>query len=354
MHNVGNICLLLELVFLLHFFYPTLACLVMLFMKNNIIGLFTLFLYLLFTGELQAQDAEFTQFYANPLYLNPAFAGSNICPRVSLNYRNQWPGLNKTYITYAASYDRYVRAVSGGIGALVLADKAGNGTLNTTDASLMYSYSIHPTREFSVSFGLQGTYHQKTVDWSKLTFGDMIDPKRGFVWNTHEQPKVYPVQKTQAVDFSAGILGYSKRYFFGLAAHHLNQPDEAFIYEGGSKLPMKITAHAGAMLPVGGKHSDTKISPNVLFQQQGNFQQLNLGFYVMHGAVTGGLWYRNQDSFILLLGYQTGMLRFGYSYDVTVNKLANATAGSHEISTQFLFTCKPPKKIHRPDSCPAF
>ena len=59
-----------------------------------------------------AQDPQFTQFYANPLYLNPAFAGSTRCPRVGLNYRNQWPSLNKAYITESASYDQHFDAIA--------------------------------------------------------------------------------------------------------------------------------------------------------------------------------------------------------------------------------------------------
>ena len=58
--------------------------------------------------EVFAQDPTFTQFYANPLYLNPAFAGSNKCPRISMNYRNEWPNLSGNYVTYSASYDKYV------------------------------------------------------------------------------------------------------------------------------------------------------------------------------------------------------------------------------------------------------
>ncbi|MDG1036239.1 MAG: type IX secretion system membrane protein PorP/SprF, partial [Crocinitomicaceae bacterium] len=45
------------------------------------------------TSIANAQDPQFTQFYANPIYLNPAFAGSNVCPRFSMNYRNEWPSL---------------------------------------------------------------------------------------------------------------------------------------------------------------------------------------------------------------------------------------------------------------------
>ncbi|HQK98508.1 MAG TPA: type IX secretion system membrane protein PorP/SprF, partial [Bacteroidia bacterium] len=63
-----------------------------------------------------AQDPQFTQFYANPLYLNPAFAGSGRCPRVGINYRNQWPALKQTYITTSASYDQHFDALNGGVG----------------------------------------------------------------------------------------------------------------------------------------------------------------------------------------------------------------------------------------------
>ena len=50
-------------------------------------------------------DIPFSQFYANPIYLNPAFAGSQIAPRISLSYRAQWPGLVSPYTTVSASWD---------------------------------------------------------------------------------------------------------------------------------------------------------------------------------------------------------------------------------------------------------
>jgi hypothetical protein len=58
---------------------------------------------LILAEDAKAQDPEFTQFYANPLYLNPAFAGTNRCPRLVMNYRNQWPSLTGIIVTTSAS-----------------------------------------------------------------------------------------------------------------------------------------------------------------------------------------------------------------------------------------------------------
>jgi type IX secretion system PorP/SprF family membrane protein len=332
--------------------------------KKNLLLTCVVLLVLVFSSnELKAQDPEFTQFYANPMYLNPAFAGSSRCPRLVFNYRNQWPGISGTYVTYSASYDQHVDAIAGGLGILVTSDQAGQGTINTTNASVIYSYYLPVTKSFSVKAGVQATYAQKSVDWSKLTFGDMIDNKLGFVNGTNE---VQPNTTNSNVDFSAGILGYSNSFFIGGAAHHLLEPDEGFI--GVSKLPMKITAHAGAIIPMGGQSHrsrrrrrrnrnalpESSISPNVLYQKQKDFQQLNLGLYVTKGPIVGGLWYRNKDSFIVLVGLQTTNFRFGYSYDVTISKLSNATAGSHELSMTVQFNCRPKRKKFTPVSCPSF
>ena len=328
------------------------------FGKLGVVGLLIVLSELINPTLACAQDPEFTQFYANPLYLNPAMAGTHRCPRFVSNYRNQWPAISGTFVTYSASYDQHVDVLSGGLGVLVTQDRAGEGTLNTLNASLIYSYHLAVTKSFSIKVGFQGTYHQKSVDWNKLNFGDMIDAKFGFINKTQE---VQPSTTVSSVDFSAGILGYSKSFFLGGAVHHILEPNESFYTAGKSPLPMKFTGHAGAVIPIGapqrgrGKGTpQSSISPNVLFRMQKDFQQLNLGVYVTKGPIVGGLWYRNSDSFILLVGVQQGFFKFGYSYDVTVSKLSNATAGSHEISLALLFDCKPRTKKFRPLSCPSF
>ena len=301
-----------------------------------------------------AQDPQFTQFYANPLYLNPAFAGSHGCPRFSLNYRNEWPSLTGNYVTYSASYDQYFKNISGGIGIIALHDQQGQGTIYTSSLGLIYSYHLKVNRKFSMLFGAKAAMTNKFLDWDKLTFGDMIDPRRGFIYQTGDVPRG---GSRYFFDASAGIVGFSKHFFFGIAAHHLNMPNESMII-GTSRLPMRFTGHAGAEIVLGGKsqyQNKTSIMPNIIYQYQNGFQELSIGTYIKYGVFTAGAWYRNRDAFILSIGIKTGSFKIGYSYDVTVSKLNNGVSGgSHEISLGLNLKCKDKPVSFRTISCPSF
>ena len=327
-------------------------------MFNNISKIIITISVLFFvTNTSYAQDPAFSQFYANPLYLNPAFAGTNDCPRANLNYRDQWPGVGRTYVTTSASWDQHIQAIGGGLGVLVSQDKAGSGNLKTTHASLLYSYRLKVNNTFALKAGFEGSYRNIDIDWSELTFGDMIDPQYGFIFPTQEDLVNYD-QSVSYPDFSAGILGYSENFFFGFAAHHLTQPNQGFISE--SQLPTKLTFHAGGSFPVSRyKNSITTISPNFLYQKQQDFQQFNYGVYLNRGPVVGGLWLRNSlnnfDSFILMLGLVQDSFKFGYSYDITVSNLKNSnTLGAHELSFTLFMPCRSKSKSFNTISCPQF
>jgi type IX secretion system PorP/SprF family membrane protein len=302
-----------------------------------------------------AQDPTFTQFYANPLYLNPAFAGSNKCPRISMNYRNEWPNLSGNYVTYSSSYDKYVKNIKGGIGLLATYDQQGKGTINTSMIGLIYSYHLKVNRKFTMLFGARAAYYQKSLDVTKLTFGDMIDPRKGFVLNTGD---VLQNASRQFFNASLGVVGFSKNFYAGLALHHLNQPNESMITNGTSPQKMRITAHAGAIISLvkGARGTkSTSLMPNIIFQYQQGFMEMNIGTYVKHGNLTFGAWFRNKDAFILSLGVQTKSFRVGYSYDITVSKLNNGTSyGSHEVSMGFNLSCGEKPVAFRNLSCPSF
>jgi type IX secretion system PorP/SprF family membrane protein len=311
------------------------------------------------SGEAMAQDPQFSQFYANPLYLNPAFAGAARCPRMNLITRTQWGGISP-FVTHSVSYDQHVDALNGGIGMVVLNDRAGANILNTTTASAMYSYLMPVTHTFTIKAGAQATFIQKRVDWSKLTFGDQIDPRRGFVYQTGEVPYTEAIN---VPDFSVGVIGFTKTYFVGFAVHHLTEPNES-VTSRQSPLPRKYTLHGGVNIPLDDRSDDVSISPNLIFMQQGGAQQTMFGFYANKGPLVGGLWYRhtsltdqfkNSDALSILLGVQLDMMKFGYSYDLTVSNLnVSRTYGSHEFSLGLQFPCMPKRKKIRVMRCPSF
>ena len=303
---------------------------------------------------LFAQDPTFTQFYSNPLYLNPALAGSTGCPRINMNYRNEWPQLTGNYVTYSASFDTYSKDINGGIGLMATYDQQAEGTISTTMLGGIYSYNLKINRKTSLMFGARAAYYQKFLDWNKLTFGDMIDPRRGFIYQTNDIPRG---GKRGFFDVSGGAVIFTKQFYAGVAAHHANQPDESMIL-GESKLPVRLTAHMGGTIPIGrrGRYSDgTSIKPAVIYQYQNGFQELNIGAYLNYSSLNIGVWYRNKDAFVFILGAKTEKFNIGYSYDLTVSKLGNGlTGGSHEISMQINLKCKKKAKNFRKISCPSF
>jgi type IX secretion system PorP/SprF family membrane protein len=311
-------------------------------------------LMLLTTGAVSAQDLEFTQFYSNPMYLNPAFAGTHGCPRFAMNYRNQWPGLDGTYVSYAAAYDQYFDNISGGFGIMLVNDVQAQ-TIRQTTGSLVYSYHLRLNRKWTALFGAKATYANGSLDYSMLKFGDQIDPRRGFILPTGD------VQgnnnSIQYFDASAGGVVFNKNFNIGFAANHLSQPNVSLI-GGEATLPMRLTGHASANIPLGGNskyNNATTIMPSVLYSYQQGFQQLNIGSYVKYSNFVAGAYFRNRDAFIVTLGIATPTFRLGYSYDVTVSRLNNGTsAGSHEISMNFLVACRKKPVRFRTISCPTF
>ena len=305
--------------------------------------------------NLYAQDPIFTQFYSNPVYLNPAFAGSNKCPRIVSNFRNQWPGFSGDFITTSLTYDQYVDKIKGGLGVILMSDQVAK-TLKSNEASFVYSYHQHLSRKFTLNFGIQGTYISKSIYRSNLTFGDMIHPRRGFVLSTQDVINYAPVD---IFDFSAGILGYTDKFYVGFATHHLTEPSFSYISTNNTSfLNRRYTAHAGTEISLNSKslfsEEEKSLSPSVLFIKQGDFQQLNFGLYYRKGNYVLGAWYREGDSFIVTAWMNTKLLRIGYSYDLTTSQLGVYSGGSHEISIALKLYCAPKKKSLRAMSCPSF
>jgi type IX secretion system PorP/SprF family membrane protein len=249
----------------------------------------------------------------------------------------------------------------GGVGILITADRAGGGNLNTTMISLMYAYKFNISSHVYASGALRVGYFQRHLAWQNLTFEDMIDPQSGFTLPTSEKP---PDNSTVgAPDLSAGIMvGYDESLYGGIAVDHLSQPTYGFYAADKSQLNMKITVHAGTLINLKGESfgndREFSISPNILYQQQLKFHQLNLGLYLTIDPFVGGVWFRhnfeNPDAVIPMIGIHYKNLRVGYSYDYTVSKLKSISGGAHEVSASWQFPCVEKRRKIRAIKCPRF
>jgi type IX secretion system PorP/SprF family membrane protein len=324
---------------------------------------------LLVAFTTKAQDPEFTQFYAAPVYTNPALAGTAVCNdkqaggRMSLNYRNQWPSLPGNFKTVAASFDQYSNSVHGGVGMLAMNDVAGDGLLTTTSVSGVYSFmgmfGGRNHKRFGFNLAMQAGIMQRSIDFGKLHFGDEIVAKRGFVNQTQE---TFATNTVTFPNFSAGGLLYSGSFYAGFAVHNITEPNQSFFHntDPGTTLPRRFTLHAGTVIPIGKvkpNQADQQltISPNILIMTQQKFFQTNIGFYLNKGMFVSGLWFRqtapNSDALIAMVGFKLGKLKFGYSYDITVSGARSAATGSHEVSLSMEW-CVKRHKGWKPIKCP--
>ena len=320
----------------------------------------TLALLLVFLSHTSnAQDPQMTQFYAVPTYTNPAMAGTAMCNgggRAVLGYRNQWPGLPGTFVTTTAGYDQHFDKIGGGVGLLIMDDRAGEGQLTSKSVSALYSYQLKLSPKFSLRLGLEGQYGQRSIDWFKLRFGDQIGPK-GFEFPTDEN---FGVEKIGFANFNTGIFGYSENFYAGLAVHNMIEPNQSF-FGNIAVIPRRYTFHSGAVIPLDHKKiSESSISPNVLIMKQNKFSQMNIGLYYNKGSFVSGLWFRqtfgtyqNSDAIIALLGFRKDKFKFGYSYDFTVSE-ARSTGGSHEITAGIEWCAKKRRNKYTSPPCPTF
>ncbi len=308
-----------------------------------------------------AQDPEFSQFYASPVYTNPAFAGTSNVGRVVTNIRSQWPNIAGSLRTFSASYDENYEAINGGLGLMATVDEAGSGLLQTLSLAGIYSYQIILTRRLTMRLAVQGSITQKSIDFGKLTFYDQIILERGFVNATSQMP---PTNNVFYANFAAGAVIYSSHFYGGFAVHNLTEPNQAFYSTKNgpeSIIPMRYTGHAGLVIPIFESKDEkraTNLWPNVLYMQQRQFNQLNAGVYYNHGLFVIGAYYRansvNSDGFITLLGLRMNKLRIGYSYDRTFSNVSSGAPDSHEVSIAFELRKRTPRKTIRPIKCPEF
>jgi len=333
--------------------------------------LIPVFVLLLTSFSVSAQDPNFSQFFASPLTLNPAMTGKfDGVYRVAGNYRNQWPTFNNAFVTYTASFDmgimksRLPEIDQFGIGIMAFSDKSGNGILsnNIGAISLAYHKGLDEDGYHQIGAGFQGTYVNKRLDVSKVTFADQLTPL-GFTGVTNEIFTNSQVNVSY-FDLNAGVLyngstnGYNN-FYLGASMYHINRPKESF--QGGDYLlPARITIQGGFKIPVASYHS-LHFSANHSMQANAKNTVVGAAFGLnVNGDEENptnlflGSWYRFNDAIIPYVGLEFNGLHLGYSYDVNTSELKPGSnmKGGNEIS--LIFIKKPADPLAKRLNCPRF
>ena len=306
-------------------------------------------------GSIKAQDPHFSQFFASPLTLNPAFTGKfDGSWRLAANHRDQWPSIPKAYVTTSASIDFPILQKSVpendvfGIGIAGVSDASANDQLklNYGSVSMSYHKALDEDGYNTIGAGFQGTYSSINLDVSRLTFETMLT-QNGFT-DISKREVLSNGNNQSYFDVNAGVL-YSgstngeNNYYIGASMYHINRPKVSF-KDNNWYLAGRVTVHAGGTFSL----SDVvSLSTSAIHQIQNKASETTIGAALGLNAnndndnptnVYLGSWIRFNDAIIPYIGLEFAGLRIGASYDLNISSLKAATGnrGGSEISIIYI------------------
>lgn len=299
-------------------------------MNKNVLLLSSLFVMIV-SSMIAQQDKLLTHFIYDKMSLNPGATGvevDGIC--ATSVYRNQWDRVdgapNSAIVNVEANMSRFF---PGGLGLSFYHDAIGFNRQNT--AMLNYSYPLINSNgnKLGLGIGLGLMNIGMTPTWVPPT--SVLD---------NSLPTGF---SGSGLDLNVGLFYKSNAGFYGglsmahASAERLNNKMNTgtgtqmigikshFYLMGGYKKVLTSNNAIDAQLLVRTIFSKTSVDLNARFMYQ------QLGY--------AGITFRNSDAIAILLGYniKPGFL-IGYSYDITLNKLAGISKGSHEIVLKY---CRP-------------
>ncbi len=322
--------------------------------------------------NVQAQDPNFSQFFASPLTLNPALTGKfDGVYRVAGNYRNQWPTINNAFTTTTASVDMGILKKQipeydqFGIGFMGFSDKSGNGVLQNNAAAFSFSYhkSLDEDGYHQIGAGFQTGFMNKRLDINNVVFEDQLTTN-GFTGVTSElftkdQLNIKYVDVNTGIFYNGSTNGFNN-FYLGASIYHINRPKETF--QGAQYLlDPRTTFQAGGRIPIAGIKNYLHFSASQSIQANarntsiGAAYSLNTNgdeFYPVN--LYAGAWYRIGDALIPYIGLEFGEFHLGATYDINLSGLkpGSNTRGGAEISLIYIKKQVDPsaKKLN----CPKF
>jgi type IX secretion system PorP/SprF family membrane protein len=287
-------------------------------MKKNII---LLSLSLLVIGRMYSQqDFHFTSYMLNPILYNPALAGTANFYQIRMNSRFQWIGFKDAPITNSIStYGPHVKKDMG-FGGTIFLDNTG--PTSRTGISGVYGYNIAIQKDIRVSFGLNLGLIQYKVDGTKI--------------DTYvEDPSLEKTVYSYLIpDASAGVYVWNSQFYAGFSSLHLLDFFSKDAKKNLSSIDILKTTYyliGGYMYPI---NREWTIEPTLIVKKvvPAAFQLEISTKAIYKNMLWGGLAFRTQDAFSVIIGYtHEKKYSFGYAFDLALNDMRRYSSGSHEI-----------------------
>ena len=315
--------------------------------------------------SLLAQDPVFSNFLANPVYLNPALAGMDNNFRFSANQRRQWSKIPSQFNTNSISFDSWQNNSNTALSILYSNSNEGEAYLRTNNIYAGGAYRLFDVSPSPLAwqFGFQYQYTGKNIDFSRLVFSDELD---SYLGNTSSSSFIPPIATSfNSFNLALGtVLKYhfkkgsrSRRFNvpinldveFGLAVHNFLQRSNSFVNNNNAIL-RKYTLHGSMLWPFESGKLKGGVKHSAMYLEQGGLSTLQIGvaeawLYPIHF----GVFFRQQmsslttdlnryESVYFVLSYQKVYeqsnlsLTFSYSRDFTISELGSYTNGINEFS----------------------
>jgi len=301
-------------------------------MKKLITYLLATTIALGFLFEAKAQDAQISQYDASPVMFNPANTGMLKFTdlRIAALYRSQWSSIATSFNTFAASFDMAANERFGVGGVFINTDEANVISTSNFLFSGAYQVSDPNQTKYILSAGVQVGFLYKRVNTNGLIFDSQFD---GYNFDG-ALPSGESFARTTRfmLDANVGISYKStdRRKKINpnadLAVFHVTAPDESFIGDEKSKLPLRWMGSVGARIEI---NRQLMLDPAIIYQRQREAQQFlfnaiaNYSFQSTPYQVIGGLGYRTNDAVIIHAGIRHNANIFRISYDVNTSELSD-------------------------------
>ncbi|HCW07194.1 MAG TPA: hypothetical protein DGG95_07505 [Cytophagales bacterium] len=271
-------------------------------------------LSLLVSKALAQQDPLYSQYYNNPMLINPAFAGSTERLYGSVAYRSQWSGIEGGPTTFSANGHIALMQNKIGAGLIVLQDQLGD--IKTTQYGGTFAYRIKLTNS-TFSFGMQAGFTRFATDPNAVRVLNNPDP--AFAQFTETK-----------FNTGVGVLLQSDRYTLSLSVPRMLP---STVSQGGQSIQVY-----GQNFYLYGSYlfylSDRiQFKPSTLIRATGGTPisaDINANF-VFNKLYTAGVFTRKLNTYGLLVQAVMSNYRLGYVFELPgKNSALNFT--THEVS----------------------